>query len=288
MTKPILALIDSSIYANPVCDLALWAAKSMQTTIRLLHVLDKSEEEIHLPNTQQMDINSNILDPSPLAQQDPTLAKALFAQKIGQTALDEAKNYLSSHSEIEVETRLRHGTLLDALNTYSNKSSMIVMGKRGEQTALDKKRLGLNFENVVRSSELPILVASRNFQPIQRILIAFDGGPLIMKAIDFICTQEFFKNVTFILGMAEQQIQTIQNSFDETLARLQSAGFNAEPLRTEINFEQMVLHNIEPLNLNMLLMGAFHHSKVHNFLFGSKSQAIIHNAPIPVMIMRKL
>ncbi|MDD9332925.1 MAG: universal stress protein, partial [Bartonella sp.] len=80
MTKPILAFIDSSIYANPVCDLALWAAKSMQTTIRLLYVLDKSEEEIHLPDTQQIDINSNILNPSLLAQQDPTLAKALLAQ----------------------------------------------------------------------------------------------------------------------------------------------------------------------------------------------------------------
>ncbi|AQX18036.1 Nucleotide-binding universal stress protein, UspA family [Bartonella sp. A1379B] len=288
MTKPILALIDSSIYANPVCDLALWAAKSMQTTIRLLYVLDKSEEEIHLPDTQQMDINSNILNPSLLAQQDPTLAKALLAQKIGQTALEEAKNYLNSQSQIEVEIRLRHGTLLDALNIYTKQSSMIVIGKRGEQTGLDKKRLGLNFENIVRSSELPILVASRHFQNIQRILIAFDGGPLIMKAIDFICTQEFFKNVTFILGMAEQQTQTIQNSFDETLTRLQSAGFNVEPLRIEINFEEMVLHNIKPLNLNMLLMGAFHHSKMHNFLFGSKSQTIIHNAPIPVMIMREL
>ncbi|AQX28340.1 MULTISPECIES: universal stress protein [unclassified Bartonella] len=288
MKKPILALIDSSIYANPVCDLALWAAKSMQTTIRLLHVLDKSEEEISLPNTKQININNNIPDLSILEQTDPTFAKALFAQKVGQTILEEAKNYLNSHSEIEIETRLRHGTLLDALNIYSNQSSMIVMGKRGEQTASDKKRLGLNFENVVRSSELPILVASRHPHPIQRILIAFDGGPLIMKAIDFICSKESFKNITFILGMAERQTQAIQNSFNAALARLQSAGFNTESLKTEINFEQMILHNIEPLNLNMILMGAFHHSKMHNFLFGSKSQAIIHKAPVPVMIMREL
>ncbi|WP_246468203.1 MULTISPECIES: universal stress protein [Bartonella] len=158
ITKPILALIDSSIYAKHVCDLALWAAKFMQTTIRLLHVLDKSEKEISLPNTQQTD--NNTLNSSDLKQQDTTLSKALFAQKV-------------------------------------------------EQIASDKKRLGLNFENVVRSSELPIFVASRHFRSIQRILIAFNGGPLIMKAIDFICTRKFFNNLTFVLGMAELQTQAV-------------------------------------------------------------------------------
>ncbi|ENN92012.1 universal stress protein [Bartonella bovis] len=286
MTKPILALIDSSIYAKPVCDLALWAAKSMQTTIRLLHVLDKSEEEINLPDTQQTD--DTILNPSNLKQQDTTLAKALFAQKVGQTALEEAKDYLNSQSQIEIETRLRHGSLIDALNAYNTQSSLIVMGKRGEQTAPDKKRLGLNFENVVRSSELPILVASRHFRPIQRILIAFDGGPLIMKAIDFICTRKFFNNLTFVLGMAELQTQVIHDSFNETLARLQSANIKVEPLKTEDSLEQMIFQNIQALYLDMLVMGAFHHSKMYNFLFGSKTQTIIHKAPIPVMISREL
>ncbi|AQX19325.1 universal stress protein [Bartonella sp. WD16.2] len=286
MTKPILALIDSSVYAKPVCDLALWAAKSMQTTIRLLYVLDKSEEEISLPDIQQAD--NNTLNPSDVKQQDTTLAKALFAQKVGQTTLEEAKDYLNSQSHIEIETRLRHDSLIDALNTYNTQSSLIVMGKRGEQTASDKKRLGLNFENVVRSSELPILVASRHFCPIQRVLIAFDGGPLIMKAIDSICTRKFFNNLNYVLGMAELQTQAVQDSFNETLARLQSAEIKVEPLKTEDSLEQMILQNIQTLHLDMLIMGAFHHSKMYNFLFGSKTQTIIHKSPIPVMITREL
>ncbi|KEG19863.1 universal stress protein [Bartonella bacilliformis] len=286
MTKPILALIDASIYAKPVCDLALWAAKSMQTTIRLLYVLDKAEEEISLPKAQQTSDNTkNTLISE---QQDTDLSKALFAQKIGQKALEKAKNYLNSHSQIEIETRLRHGNLSDALNIYSDQSSFIVMGKRGEQTESDTKQLGRNFENVVRSSKLPILVASSQFRPIQRIFIAFDGGPLIMNAIDFICKREFFKDVTFILGMAEDQIQVVQDSFNETLTRLRSAQFTVESLKTEDNFEQMILHSVQTLNFDMLLMGAFHHSKIHNFFFGSKTQNIIPKTPIPIMIMREL
>ncbi|WP_022708867.1 hypothetical protein [Bartonella bovis] len=52
--------------------------------------------------------------------------------------MEEAKDYLNSQSQIEIETHLRHGSLIDTLNAYNTQSSLIVMGKRGEQTAPDK------------------------------------------------------------------------------------------------------------------------------------------------------
>lgn len=85
----------------------------MQTTIWLLYVLDKSEEEINLPDTQQTD--DIILNLSDLKQQDTTLAKALFAQRARQTQLWKKRKIISI---LRVKLKLKRTCVMAVLLTH--------------------------------------------------------------------------------------------------------------------------------------------------------------------------
>ncbi|MHC5307731.1 universal stress protein [Bartonella sp. LJL80] len=288
MKKPVLALIDSSIYGKTVCELAVWAAKAMDAPVCLLHVLDKSEDQIVLPEDAEAGINVAMRSELIKELKDIDLAKARLAQKLGQMILDEAKGYMERHGVVEVETRLRHDTLLDALDVYAAKSSIIIMGKRGEDTSADVKRLGTNFESVVRSSEKPILVASQILRPIRRVMIAFDGGLLIQRAIDYICGHHLFSDATCIVAMAGRVSKETQGSFERSIAKLRSAGFDVLSYTTDKNPEQMLQEEVVDQNIDMLVMGAFSHSKLRKLFFGSVSQSIILKAKVPVLVMREV
>ena len=61
---------------------------------------------------------------------------------------------------------------------------MIVIGKRGEAADFAKMHLGSNLERLIRSTNKPVLVAARSFKPIERILLAFDGGKSSLGAVE--------------------------------------------------------------------------------------------------------
>src|SRR3546814_2711651 len=81
---------------------------------------------------------------------------------------------------------LLSGDIVEAVAEMEEDTRLLVIGKRGEAADFAKLHLGSNLERVVRTSRRPILVASRAFRPIERFLIAFDGGPSAVKAVEHI------------------------------------------------------------------------------------------------------
>jgi hypothetical protein len=108
--------------------------------------------------------------------------------------------------------RLRHGDIVEAVEELEADADLIVIGKRGEAADFAKMHLGSNLERVVRVSRKPVLVASRAFKPIKRFLVAFDGGPSAMKAIDHIARDPIFAGL-------ECQVLTVGADAPETRKR---------------------------------------------------------------------
>ncbi len=70
---------------------------------------------------------------------------------------------------------------------------MLVIGKRGEGADFAKLHLGSNLERIVRASHKPVFVASRAFKPIERFLIAYDGGASANRAVDCVAKSAMLK-----------------------------------------------------------------------------------------------
>ena len=92
----------------------------------------------------------------------------------------------------EITTRLRQGDVVEAIGEIEGAARVIVIGKRGEAADFAKGHLGSNLERIVRAAHRPVFVAARAFKPIERVLVAYDGGASAMKAVDHIARSPLF------------------------------------------------------------------------------------------------
>jgi nucleotide-binding universal stress UspA family protein len=181
MTK-VLSCLDGSVYADSVTDHAAWAALKLKAPVELLHVLGRRDVSTAAPDLSgsiAADAQQHLL--AELAALDADRAR--LAQKRGRLLLDAARERLGKAGVADVTLSLRHGDLLEAIAEREADAALIVIGKRGEAADFASLHLGSNLERVVRSAHRPVLVASRAFRPIRRILIAFDGGASALEGV---------------------------------------------------------------------------------------------------------
>jgi nucleotide-binding universal stress UspA family protein len=193
MDMKIVALVDGSVYAHAVCELAGWAGARLGAGVEALHVLGRREGGAQdLSGAIRLGARSALL--AELAELDAARAK-LVTQR-GRAILEDARLVLAASGVAEVTTRLRHGDLLEELGEGHG---LIVVGKRGEAADFAKGHLGSNLERIVRGVTAPVLVAGRAFVPPARVLVAFDGGPSARRAVDHIAQSQLYAGLEVVL-----------------------------------------------------------------------------------------
>ncbi|MXQ14863.1 universal stress protein [Microvirga makkahensis] len=282
MTK-ILALIDGSAYAQSVCDLAAWAATRTFAEVEFLHVLGRRETAstpIDLSGNLDADERDELL--RELASLDEQKAK--LALRRGRVLLDDAKARLEAAGVQKVSTKLRHGDLVETVVEFEADADLVVMGKRGEAADFAKGHLGSNLERVGRSSRKPLLVAARAYNPIQRFLVAYDGGPSAEKAIDYMVRSP-------LLHGAECELLTVggegeRGCLDAAAARLREAGFAVQATLAPGHADDVIGNRMNLGGIDLLVMGAYGHSRIRSLIVGSTTAAMVRRCRIPVLMFR--
>jgi nucleotide-binding universal stress UspA family protein len=281
----IIACIDGSIYSQSVSDHAAWAATRLPASVDLLHVLgrrDLATAPADLSGSIAADAQQHLLES--LATLDAERAKLI--QKRGRMILDEAKARLLAAGTKEVSVFLRHGDLVETLAEREGNADLIVIGKRGEAADFAKLHLGSNLERVVRATHHPVLVASRAFKPINRILIAFDGGPSSTKAIDHVSRSPLFQRLECHLVMVGTDSTETRRKLAEAAARLGASGMAVHSSLEPGAAEVAIAATVEQQAIDLLVMGAYGHSRIRSLVIGSTTTEMIRSCKIPVILFR--
>jgi nucleotide-binding universal stress UspA family protein len=118
--------------------------------------------------------------------------RAKLVSHRGRAILEDARAIVEEAGATEITTRLRRGDVVETISEIEGEARVIVVGKRGEAADFAKGHLGSNLERIVRTAKRPVFVASRAFSPIGRVLVAYDGSRLAMKAVDQIARSPLF------------------------------------------------------------------------------------------------
>ena len=281
----IIALIDGSGYAQSVCDHAGWVASFGEASLSLLHVLGRRDavaDNTDLSGSIGLGARSALLEE--LAELDGQ--KARLVNKRGRAILDDARERAEKMGAGNITPMLRNGQLVAAMEQLEDEVDLIVIGKRGEQSHLNMEHLGSNLERVVRSSKKPVLVASREFKPIERILIAFDGGSSAIKAVEYIVRSELFRGLEFLLIQVGTESNAKCKPLWGAVAALREAGFNADSKVISGQPDRVIAESIEKEHFDMLVMGAYGHSRIRNLIIGSTTTQMIGACKVPIMLFR--
>lgn len=282
MTK-ILACIDGSVYSDSVADHAAWAAKELNASVALLHTLGEHANHSAIDLSGNLDAGERETLLAELANLDAQKAK--LAQKRGRAILKLAAERVRAEGLETVSEFLRHGDVVDTLKDLEKDADLVVIGKRGEAADFAKLHLGSNLERVLRGSSKPVLVASRAFQAIRRVLIAFDGGPSIAKAIDFIADQPLLAGVACHIFAVGPDQQT-EAKMRDAEARLRQVGLQTTLSHENGNADDMIARQVENSGIDLLVMGAYGHSRIRALIIGSTTTALIRSCKVPVLLFR--
>jgi nucleotide-binding universal stress UspA family protein len=281
----LIALIDGSGYSQSVCDLTRWVAERTDASVELMHVLGRritDSEPADLSGSLKLGARSALL--KELADLDEQKNK--LELKRGRLLLEEAKTGLEEKGVGTVTTKLRHGDLVETIAEFEGDADLILVGKRGEAADFAKLHLGSNLERVVRAANKPVLVASRAFKPINKFLIAFDGGESAMKAVRHIASGKLFTGLPCTLLSVGKPNDTLQEKLDEAATILRKAGYAVDAGIVPGEPEDVIKDRIEAENIDLLVMGAYGHSRIRNLIIGSTTTEMVRSCHVPVLMFR--
>jgi nucleotide-binding universal stress UspA family protein len=284
MTGKVTALVDGSIYSASVCDHAVWIAQRTGAPVELLHVLGRREaaEKPDLSGSIKLGARSALLEE--LAALDAQRAK-LVAHR-GRAILEDARAILENAGIAGVTTRLRHGDIVETVAEVEKDARVILVGKRGEAADFAKGHLGSNLERIVRASHKPVFVAARAFRPIEKVLLAYDGGTSAMKAVDHIARSPLFAGLKVHVVTVGRATPEIRKGLEDASALLEAAGIDAGTGVVAGQPETALGKLVEEADFDMLVMGAYGHSRIRSLIIGSTTTEMVRSCKVPVVLMR--
>lgn len=282
--KRILVCIDGSAYADLICTNAAWVAKQLGAEIDLLHVLRRhSAYEAPSDHTGSIGLGarSELLEELTKVDQE----RGRLDQQKGKLILQHGVEVLQNLGVSSVNTIHRRGSLVDTLQELEESAELIVMGKRGEHANPDSVFLGSNLEKVARAIHKPLFVVSSVVRPKKSFVIAYDGKQSVGKAIEYIVSKPLFAGMTCHLLTVEVGSSTPDTK--ETQARLRDAGFELTvQVQKASSAEQAIASYVAEHEIDIVVTGAYSHSRFHSLLLGSTTTSLITSCRVPLVLFR--
>jgi len=282
--QKIVALVDGSIYSSSVCDHAAWISQRTGAPVELIHVLGRREAPPTADRSGAIALGARTALLQELAELDAQRARLISHR--GRAILEDARAIVDKAGVTEITTRLRQGDIVEAVAEVEGDARVIVIGKRGEAADFAKGHLGSNLERIVRVASRPVFVASRAFKPISKVLVAYDGGASAMKAVDHIARSPVFQGLVVHVVTVGSATAEVSKGLADAKAMLGAAGIDAETQVLAGQPDKVLASHVEQSGFDMLVMGAYGHSRIRSLIIGSTTTAMIRACKVPVVLMR--
>ena len=280
MYQRILLCSDGSPAANVATDYAIWFARKLRARLRILYITD-----IRVLEGPLLADISGALGAQPYAALLPQL-KQLQREKAETIFADAASR--GRKAGVDCDTSYVTGTLVPAVLDHERDADLVVLGQRGEHARWLGNMLGSSVEHMIRASIKPCLVTPEEFRETSHILVAYDGSAESNKALR--ASLELAANLRVQFTVA-----TVCQPEDEAEASrfLQQAQEQArqQKLAAEVQLlhghaETEILRLCDRINADLIVMGAYGHTRIRELILGSTTSHVLRKATVPVLLTR--
>lgn len=280
----VVACIDASKAALAVCDYSVWASLRMGVPLTLLHVLDEEKYPAKTNLTGSIGLGSRELLQEELVNLD--LQRSKLALKHGHALLDEAEQRVMAAGIEKPIKRQRHDELASSLVELEPESRLFVMGLHGKSSAEASRHVGSQLETVIRSVHRPLFLVPDEFSPPRSAMLAFDGSPTAFKSIELLAGTPVFKGMPLHLMMVGPDTEEHWAQLQHAKEALNNQGMEIHLAIRDGDVEQALHSYQEENDIDVLIMGAYGHSRVRQFLVGSTTTKMLETAKKPLVILR--
>ena len=277
----VIACIDSSPCIEAVAEAAAWVAKQTQRELVLLQILDYYPASYHLGEISGViGFESNAMLLKELAE---------LEQKQSELALDYSNNLLKHISEL-IEKRYgltstkiqEKGDFLEQSFNILKENDVVIIGRVGERAVEKNKPIGSNVENFIRGANCTVITVGENFEAPRRFIFAYEYSPTCQKMLQRIAQSDLLKTLQCHLVYVGDHPEMLT----EPEKYLKDAGIEVVPVYRYGDVAQNILEYQAEHKIQLIVLGAFSHSKIHQFFLGSITTTIFRNANVPLLVAK--
>ncbi len=277
--KKILASLDGSPYGTACIEYALSMGRVFSCPVDGLHVIDARLLEGPL-----MADLSGWVGATPYAAHVPRF-RELFEEK-GKSIMGDFRERLA-RAGCEGDALLRTGYPARVIRELEERYSLLVLGRQGEHAEWVGEALGSTVDRVIRHTAQPCLVTPRSYRPISKILIAYDASPHAKDALrTAVRWAHALELECVVLTVVEHGVEAAEAAAAEGRAQAEEAGVSAVSLVSEGRQGPVVLETAEEQGCSLIVVGAFGHSRLREWIVGSTVAHVLHHAAVPVLVVR--
>ena len=282
MFKTILLGTDGSPGAESATRYAVWLAQRFSAHLVALHITD-----IRLLEGPLLADLAGALGTQPYP--------ALVA-RVKEFQSDRANTILTAVAQtarnqgVACETVYQTGGLTQIFLEYELQADLVILGQRGEHAQWHPEMLGSSVERLVRGSTKPCLMVTENFQPPKNILIAHDGSAESTKALQLglELARVFQTDVTLVTGCQAETADAAARILQDAKARAQAHGLQPRAELVHANAENAILHVAGETAADLIVMGAYGHTRIREWILGSTTSHVLRKTRSPVWLARGL
>lgn len=279
--KRVIACIDSSPCINALAEAAAWIATQTQRELVLLQVLDYYPASYHLGEISGViGFESNAMLLKELAE---------LEQKQSELALDYSNNLLQHISNMIQEkyeivpTQIQEkGDFLEQSFSVLNEDDIVVIGRVGEKSAERNKALGSNVENFIRGANCTVMTVGEHFKAPTRFIFAYEYSPTCIKMMKRIAQSDLLKLLQCHLLYVGDHPELLNEPADF----LTAAGLDVVVEYRYGDVAENILDYQREHGIQLIVLGAFSHSKIHQFFLGSITTNIFRNSTGPLLVAK--
>ncbi|GLR63828.1 universal stress protein [Marinospirillum insulare] len=279
----IITCIDGSALSDDVCHAGVWAANKLDKTLLLLNAIEKAAS----PSTKNLSgaiglgaRTALLLEMASLDEQ-----RSKVALTLGKEILEEAKDLAASKGCQSIEKTLRHSGIVEAIRDLEADARLVVIGRLGEGNEQSFKMLGSHIEQVIRQVHTPVLIVNKDFVEPKSFMLAYDGRETADKAVQRILEGGLLDNLTCHLVTVKNKQPKLQEKFEQTKALLIEKGFEVKASFLEGNIFNALEAYKQKEAVDLLVMGAFSHSKLATVFLGSNTLKMVETTQLPLLIL---
>lgn len=281
----IMACIDDSSLSDAVCDYAAWIARRIELPLKLFHTIDHHHEKAEtadLSGTMELNGREHLLEELTNLEQQQSKLRIQSGKQI----LQKATQRVAKQGIEDPLLCLQHGSLIESLVEFENDIRVLVVGARGKVHDNHTGEIGDKLEALIRSLHRPILVAYQEFTEPKTIMIAYDGSHSSQKVIELVANSQFCQGLTCHLVHVAKK--GASNDLLEEPAQTIRTGGEIEVICTTLDGkpEQVLCEYQIQHDIDMTIMGAFSHSRLHDLLLGSFTHKMLLKTNKSLLLLR--
>lgn len=278
MLKSFLVTVDGSEYSAAAVQYAAALSAKRGGRVTLLYVIDVTA----LEGPFLADLSGSI-GVSPFLD---------FQRQVRSAMEDKASVVLQTHSDslgklgVECSTKVETGVVSRVICQEAMEHDVVVIGRRGEHASWRGFLLGSVLEDVVRGCAKPVLVTPREVRSFCRILAAYDGSRTANRALGIAVALSEGLGLPMAVVTVSSDSRAGHGLLDEAGSFLEPHGVEVEKILESGQPVEGILTAADREHCDLIVMGAYGHSRVRELLLGSTTDGILRKARVPVLLYR--